>query len=63
MDSLFNKAKEMAQDPAMQERLKNEAQKRFGSGGSTSPDHTDAESGERSGDAGPSDDQARDTTD
>jgi len=59
MDNLFKKAKEMAQDPAMQERLKNEAQKRFGSGGSKGTDQPERVSGESSD----ANDQALDTTD
>jgi hypothetical protein len=48
MDSFLDKAKEMAQDPAMQERLKSEAQKRFGGGGSPTAEHANSEGGDRS---------------
>ena len=47
MDDLFNKAKEMAQDPANQERIKKMAQERFG-GGSRDANQSEGASGDQS---------------
>lgn len=48
MEELFKKGQEMAEDPAMQERLKNAAQEHFGKGSSHDADRNDGDAGERS---------------
>ncbi len=52
MDNLFNKAKELAQDPATQERLKKMAQERFG-GGSRGADQSEGTAEDRSDEQSP----------
>lgn len=48
MEELFKKGREMAEDPAMQERLKNAAQEHFGKGSSHDADRNDGDAVERS---------------
>ena len=52
LDDLFNKAKELAQDPANQERLKKMAQERFG-GGSKGADQSEGAPEDLSGNQSP----------